>query len=105
MYIPNAISVPTNIYIHKAHILVVNYGIHKKSGMSHETGLIDTTPSANLGCVSACGPLTSGRLSIISEEWIGSSEKTMKLYTFDGLAQVGYATQRPTALVGAVCDF
>ena len=27
----------------------------------------------------------------------------MKLYTFDGLIKVGYATQRPTVLVAAVC--
>ena len=51
------------------------------------------------GCVSACGRLTSGRIRIICEGWAGSSENTMKLYTFDSLTQVGFATQRPTVLV------
>ena len=40
---------------------------------------------------------------IISEVRTGSSENTMKLYTFD--AQVGYATHRPTGLLGEVCDY
>ena len=57
------------------------------------------------GCVSACGRLTSGRLRTISERWVGSRENTMKLCTFHGLTQVGYATQRTTFLVGAVCDY
>ena len=29
----------------------------------------------------------------------------MKLHSIDGLTQVGYAKQRPTVLVGAVCDY
>ena len=29
----------------------------------------------------------------------------MKLHSIDGLTQVGYAKQRPTELVGAVCDY
>ena len=29
----------------------------------------------------------------------------MKLHTIDGLIQVGYAKQRPTVIVGAVCDY
>ena len=56
-------------------------------------------------CVSAFGRLTSARLRIISEGWVGDSENTVKLYTVDGLTQVGYATQRPTVLVDAVCDY
>ena len=34
-----------------------------------------------------------------------SSEKTIKLHSIDGPIQVGYAEQRPTVLVGAVCDY
>ena len=41
------------------------------------------------GCVNACGRLTSGRLHTISEGWAGSSENTIKLYTIDGVTQVG----------------
>ena len=55
--------------------------------------------------VSACWRLTSGHLRIVSEGWAGSSENTMKLHSIDGLTQVGYAKQRPTVLVGAVCDY
>ena len=29
----------------------------------------------------------------------------MKLHSIDGLTQVGHAKQRPTVLVGAVCDY
>ena len=29
----------------------------------------------------------------------------MKLHSIDGPTQVGYAKQRPTVLVGAVCDY
>ena len=29
----------------------------------------------------------------------------MKLHSIDGLTQVDYAKQRPTVLVGAVCDY
>ena len=29
----------------------------------------------------------------------------MKLHSVDDLTQVGYAKQRPTVLVGAVCDY
>ena len=43
--------------------------------------------------------------SFVSEGWAGSSENTMKLHPIDGLTQVGYAKQRPTVLVGAVCDY
>ena len=57
------------------------------------------------GLGSECGRLTSRGFSIISEERLGSCENTMKLYTFDGLTQVGYATQRPTVLVAVVCDY
>ena len=56
-------------------------------------------------CASACGRLTSGNLRIVSEACAGSSENTMKLHTTDGLTQVGYAKQRLTVLVGAVCDY
>ena len=42
---------------------------------------------------------------IVSEGWAGSIENSMKLHSIDGLTQVGYAKQRPTVLVGAVCDY
>ena len=29
----------------------------------------------------------------------------MKLHSIDDLTQVGYSKQRPTVLVGAVCDY
>ena len=55
--------------------------------------------------VSACWHLTSGHLLIVSEGWAGSSQNTMKLHSIDGHTQVGYAKQRPTVLVVAVCDY
>ena len=42
---------------------------------------------------------------MVSEGWAGSSDNAMKLHSIDGLTQVGYAKQRPTLLVGAVCDY
>ena len=57
------------------------------------------------GCISACWRLTSGHLRNLSEGKAGSSENAMKLSTIDGLTQVGYAKQRPTVLVGALCDY
>ena len=53
-------------------------------------------------CVRACRRLPSGCLHIVPEWWVGSSEQTMKLYTFDGLTQAGYAMQKPTEIVGAI---
>ena len=49
--------------------------------------------------------LCSGHLRFVSEGWAGSSENTMKLHSIDGLTLVGYAKQRPTVLVGVVCDY
>ena len=40
IYLPNAISVPTDI-LHTQRLIM---GIYKKIGLSHETGLIDTAP-------------------------------------------------------------
>ena len=60
----------------------------------------------NVKCyVSACWRLTYGHLRIVSEGWAVSGENTMKLHSTDGLTQVGYAKQRPTVLVSAVCDY
>ena len=46
-----------------------------------------------------------GDCLIISEGWVWSREKTMKLYTIDDLTPVRYATQRPTVHVDAICGY
>ena len=55
--------------------------------------------------VSACWRLTSGHLRIVYEGWAGSSENTMNRHSIDDPTQVGCAKQRPTVLVGTVCDY
>ena len=48
---------------------------------------------------------TSGHLRIVYEGWAGSSENTMNRHSIDDPTQVGCAKQRPTVLVGTVCDY
>lgn len=48
--------------------------------------------------------LTSERLRIFPEGFVGSSENIMKLYIFGGPLLFDYAKQKPTVLVGAICS-